>query len=207
MHIFVIIFLGFSYLLLTLELTFFHVPSFANTKNFFEIQNSTELSKSQMISKVRKWTLSKKITLLILPNVIVIIVHLLPLYYLYTYNQFINHNNAVVLTGLILVVISRIFGLYTVNFLRVNNKQSESSFDLKTNSVYYYSRNPVTDAMLIFFIGNLIIFPNLIFAIGIIIYFIHTRFRILIEEDFLKSYYGLEYEKYRMKTKRFLFLW
>jgi len=76
---------------------------------------------------------------------------------------------------------------------------------LITSGAFAVSRNPIYVAFSLFFLGILLIHPNIAIAIAYFCVFIPAIYRqILREEKFMKSYYGQEYLDYAKKVRRYL---
>jgi protein-S-isoprenylcysteine O-methyltransferase Ste14 len=197
----------FGYLTLLVELVFFHVPSVANTQNFFTKNNNHQSVNSKLIQDINKWSFAKKVMLLAIPMVIIQFYFLVPFLYFYA------DDNSLLLTkpfffleliGVLLVILGRVITFGSMLYIRKENKQKENSFKLHTKGIFHYSRNPGLDGMFVFFIGFGLIFPTLMSWIGLLFYFIYMLFRVRIEEEFLKEFFQQEYAAYCLKTKRFL---
>ena len=80
----------------------------------------------------------------------------------------------------------------------------KNSNELVTNGIFKYSRNPIFLFMDLYFIGIMLIYPNIVFmllALGTIIG-IHSQ--ILREEEFLIKKFGEKYIEYKNKTRRYI---
>lgn len=199
----------FGYGSLLIELVFFHVPSVANTQNFFAKNVAYASIESALISKIYKWHLWKKITFLAIPFVIINAYFLLPFIYLFPnlatkMPLAFKPNFWCTSFGIMAVIIGRIITFGSMLYMKRDNKQTSNSFKLHTQGIFAYSRNPGLDGMFLFFIGFFFIFPTLFMMLGFVFYFFYMRFRVQIEEEFLKQLFGEEYLLYLKKTKRFL---
>ena len=86
---------------------------------------------------------------------------------------------------------------------RIGIDENDSS-ELIINGMFKYSRNPIFLFMDLYFIGLMLIYPNIVFtllAIGTIIG-IHSQ--ILREEKFLLNKFGERYIKYKSETRRYI---
>lgn len=72
---------AFGYITLLIELIFFHVPSVANTKNFFTKNSTIQSTKSKFIQRINRWSTTKKIVLLLLPTVFINLYFFVPFLY------------------------------------------------------------------------------------------------------------------------------
>ena len=75
---------------------------------------------------------------------------------------------------------------------------------LLVRGTFSISRNPIYVGFITFFIGLFIAYPNLLSSIFIIFLVILIHRQILREEKFLKKHYGIEYEEYCKKVRRYL---
>jgi protein-S-isoprenylcysteine O-methyltransferase Ste14 len=198
----------FGYSTLLVELIFFHVPSVANTQNFFKKNKNYDITESQLINKIYAWSYLKKIIILALPFV------LINLYFLLPFLNFVSdlHENLLLLFkpncwtisfGVLLVITGRIVTFGSMLFMRRENKQVQKSFKLHTTGIFKYTRNPGLDGMFIFFLGFSLLFPSVFMFIGLLFYFFYMQFRVKIEEEFLKQLYKEQYLDYMKKTNRF----
>lgn len=199
----------FGYLSLLVELIFFHVPSVANTQNFFKKNNNYEVDESEYITKIYKWTMWKKIMILAVPFFFINIYFLLPFLYFFPNLHeskwlVFETNNWLIIIGTFCVIAGRLITFGSMLYMRKENKQIQNSFKLHVSGIFNYSRNPGLDGMFLFFIGFGILFPSFLIWGGLILYFFYMRFRVKIEEEFLKKLFKEEYLDYITRTKRFL---
>lgn len=199
----------FGYLSLLVELIFFHVPSVANTQNFFKKNNNYEVDESEYITKIYKWTMWKKIMILAVPFFFINIYFLLPFLYFFPNlheNKWLvfETNNWLIIIGTLCVIAGRLITFGSMLYMRKENKQIQNSFKLHVSGIFNYSRNPGLDGMFLFFTGFGILFPSFLIWGGLILYFFYMRFRVKIEEEFLKKLFKEEYLDYITRTKRFL---
>ena len=75
---------------------------------------------------------------------------------------------------------------------------------LVTTGMFAYTRNPIYVCFNIFFIGQFLIHRNIVIAIAVVGFALVIHRQILREERFLMSHYGVEYEEYRKKVRRYL---
>jgi protein-S-isoprenylcysteine O-methyltransferase Ste14 len=197
----------FGYATLLIELIFFHVPSVANTKNFFVQNNDYSMAKSDLIKKVYHWSFLKKILVLLIPTILINVYFLVPfLYFLPNAIDFclFKPNSWLEILGVLFIVLGRYITFGSMIYIRKENKQTVNSFKLHTSGIFAYSRNPGLDGMFLFFAGFGFIVPTMLLWIGLLFYFYYMLFRVKIEEEFLKALFQNEYENYCQKTKRFL---
>lgn len=199
----------FGYLSLLVELIFFHVPSVANTQNFFKKNNNYEVDESEYITKIYKWAMWKKIMILAVPFFFINIYFLLPFLYFFPNLHeskwlVFETNNWLIIIGTFCVIAGRLITFGSMLYMRKENKQIQNSFKLHVSGIFNYSRNPGLDGMFLFFTGFGILFPSFLIWGGLILYFFYMRFRVKIEEEFLKKLFKEEYLDYITRTKRFL---
>jgi len=75
---------------------------------------------------------------------------------------------------------------------------------LITTGLFAVSRNPLYVGFHIFFIGRLLIAPNLASLIILVFFAAVIHRQIIREEQFLKGHYGQEYEEYCGRIRRYL---
>jgi len=197
----------FGYVTLVIELVFFHVPSVANTNNFFVKNKNYPKVDSEFILTIYRWSFTKKIIVLLIPTILINGYFFIPfLYFLPMTDSFQIFKPAygLQLLGVLLVLLGRGITFGSMLYIRKENKQKNDSFKLHTKGIFKYSRNPGLDGMYLFFIGFGLIFPSYMSWIGLVGYFIYMLFRVRIEEEFLKELFKQEYTDYCLKTKRFL---
>jgi protein-S-isoprenylcysteine O-methyltransferase Ste14 len=198
-----------GYLTLAIELLFFHVPSVANTQNFFRKNENFKTDQNKLITNIQNWSFSKKIIWLAIPAVIVQLYFVLP--FLYFFPSW--HNNLFLLfkpnaitdfMGLICVVSGRLLTFGSMLYLRKENRQTGNSFTLHTSGIFRFTRNPGLDGMFLFFIGFGLLFPSIWLWLGLIFYIYYMVFRVRIEEAFLEDIFKDEFINYQKQTNRFL---
>lgn len=197
----------FGYLTLVIELVFFHVPSVANTKNFFVKSKNYQAVNSELIQTIYQWSFAKKVLVLFIPMILINSYFFIPFLYFHSMAdsfQFLKPPFGFQLLGVFFIVVGRGITFGSMLYLRIENKQKNNSFKLHTKGIFKFSRNPGLDGMFLFFIGFGLIFPTFISWIGFVCYFLYMLFRVRIEEEFLKELFKQEYIDYCLKTKRFL---
>jgi protein-S-isoprenylcysteine O-methyltransferase Ste14 len=204
-----------AYCTLFSELVFLHVPSVASVyqlvfskKSIINFNNS-ELQDCRL-KRVLQWPSFKKILLLALPTFISIITGLLPLMYLAmiygnkaTWHNLNSEYSLQHIAGILCIITGRTLTIYSTFEIRKSNRQKEDSFDLKTDGIFGFSRNPLLLGMYVMYAGMLIIFPTITFISGMVVYLANMHFRVLLEEDFLYHQFGNKFIHYRQKTKRY----
>jgi len=201
--------LGFGSLLI--ELVFFHTPSVANTKNFFKENSNYGTIDSVKIRTIYQWSFFNKCLLLAVPSVIINGYFLLPFCFFFptlSDKMVLVFKSSVLINsiGVLCVVAGRIVTFGSMLYLRGENQQKQDSFKLYTSGIFAYTRNPGLDGMFLFFCGFCLLFPSLFMWLGLLFYFFYMRFRVQIEEEFLKQLFGENYNVYLKKTRRFLLI-
>jgi protein-S-isoprenylcysteine O-methyltransferase Ste14 len=79
-----------------------------------------------------------------------------------------------------------------------------NSNELITDGIFKYSRNPIFLFMDLYFIGIMLIYPNIIFSIIAMCTVIGLHFQIAREEKFLENKFGKEYNEYKKQTRRYI---
>jgi protein-S-isoprenylcysteine O-methyltransferase Ste14 len=80
----------------------------------------------------------------------------------------------------------------------------KNSNELITDGIFKYSRNPIFLFMDLYFIGIMLIYPNIIFSIITMCTVIGLHFQIVREEKFLENKFGEEYNEYKKQTRRYI---
>ena len=105
---------------------------------------------------------------------------------------------SITILGIPVSIIGRLISIKAAHKLRNSNA------GLVSNSLFKYSRNPISLGMHITIFGLMIIYNNWILWIGFIFYLINIHFKIKVEESHLKKNYGSLYSVYYSKTPRYL---
>ena len=79
-----------------------------------------------------------------------------------------------------------------------------NSNELVTNGMFKYSRNPIFLFMDLYFIGIMLIYPNIVFILLALFTIIGIHLQILREEEFLAKKFGKKYIEYKNKTRRYI---
>jgi protein-S-isoprenylcysteine O-methyltransferase Ste14 len=199
----------FGYVTLMIELVFFHVPSVANTQNFFVKNNNFNTTQNELIVRIYHWSFTKKILFLVFPMILVLLYFLLPFFFFLTS----THSKLVLLfvpndvcnwIGIVFVFLGRLLTFGSMLYIRKENKQTGNSFKLHTKGIFRLTRNPGLDGMYLFFAGFCFLFPSLLMWLGLIFYFYYMLFRVKIEEAFLYQLYKEPFAIYKRTTNRFL---
>jgi len=80
----------------------------------------------------------------------------------------------------------------------------EKSNELITTGIFKYSRNPIFLFMDLYFMGIMLIYPNIVFIVITICVIIGIHLQIIREEKFLLKKFGREYIKYKEQTRRYI---
>lgn len=75
---------------------------------------------------------------------------------------------------------------------------------LVTSGLFALSRNPIYVCFLLFFSGMFLMYPNLAFVAVLLAFAAAIHRQILREEVFLRAHYGVEYEDYARRVRRYL---
>lgn len=120
--------------------------------------------------------------------------------------SFLFNSDLIRLTGALVVLFSVYLMKITLkdfgNSLRFGMNENNVGKLVKTG-VFGRSRNPFFLALLLFFTGTTLIFPNLFFLFFAISALIGIHFSILKEEKFLQKVYGDEYFEYCRIVRRY----
>jgi protein-S-isoprenylcysteine O-methyltransferase Ste14 len=200
------------YLSLGIELVFFKVPSVASSYNLWSKKDDYQNEMENADIKIAEWPVIKKVLFLALPILLICFTFLLPILYASNvievsskYNWTVNSklNKLLLFLPFLIMALGRLLSFYSVLRIRRNNKQTGESFDLKKNSIYNKSRNPIQLGMYLFAFGLILLYPAPLFTCGIIFYILYMDYKIRIEEKFLLEKFGDAYAKYSSETKRY----
>lgn len=75
---------------------------------------------------------------------------------------------------------------------------------LITNGTFALSRNPIYTGFIVFSTGLLIAYSNIVILMFLVFMILVIHRQITREEIFLTEHYGIEYEEYRKKVRRYL---
>ena len=196
-----------TYMSMLVEIIVFPIPSVASSYQL--ILKRKLVPQDFLYTKVQNMNFWQKLAVLALPTLLSIIAYCIPLI-LVVISKFTNdlvyktERLEFLVIAFILIITGRIISLYSVIEIRRNNRQVGNNFELKTQSIFSLSRNPILFGMYVSFIGMIILFPHFYMIIAFAFYVAHMHFRILIEESFLKYKFGNKYFDYQKKTKRYL---
>jgi protein-S-isoprenylcysteine O-methyltransferase Ste14 len=77
------------------------------------------------------------------------------------------------------------------------------SDELVTTGIFAVSRNPIFLFMDMYFMGILLIYPNILFIVATLCAIVGIHFQIIREEKFLLNRFGDKYAEYKRKTRRY----
>jgi protein-S-isoprenylcysteine O-methyltransferase Ste14 len=80
----------------------------------------------------------------------------------------------------------------------------KTSNELITNGAFRFSRNPIFLFMDMYFVGIMLVFPNIIIILLTVCSIIGIHFQILREEKFLLRKFGSKYSEYQRQTRRYI---
>jgi len=80
----------------------------------------------------------------------------------------------------------------------------KNSNELITTGMFKYSRNPIFLFMDLYFMGIMLIYPNIVFIVFTFFVIIGIHLQIVREEKFLLNKFGEEYIKYKKQTRRYI---
>jgi protein-S-isoprenylcysteine O-methyltransferase Ste14 len=80
----------------------------------------------------------------------------------------------------------------------------KNSNELITTGIFKYSKNPIFLFMDLYFMGIMLIYPNIVFIVVTICVIIGIHLQIIREEKYLLNKFGEEYIKYKKQTRRYL---
>ena len=107
----------------------------------------------------------------------------------------------VALTGIAIAIIGRIVTIKGALLLR-NNRNNE----LVRNSLFKFSRNPISLGMHLTILGMAIFFVEWFLWLGLVFYFINIHYKIKIEENHLRLKFGESYTNYFVSTPRYFII-
>lgn len=193
------------YVTLMLELTIWHVPSVASTRGILKAPEDIKNQYSDRFRWVFEAKLWVKLILFTLPLVLVYLLYLYPIltlweWYIGELKLFFWQE----LFAAMLILIGRLFGLTYLFKIRQNNTQKDDNFKLHTTGLFHFSRNPGLTSLYLSFVGFGVVKWNGVFLFCFMVYVCHMHFKVLMEEDFLKNKFGLQYLEYLRNSKRYI---
>ena len=141
------------------------------------------------------------------------IVILIPIIYIFyaniadlTFRISIFQNSIIEIIGTLLIVIGAL--LTTIAMIQLGKSARvfipNKDTNLITSGVYKFCRNPVYFGTYLSFIGTLFLVSSLLYLIGFCSFLIGMHIRILQEEKFLTTRFGINYETYKNSIGRYL---
>lgn len=104
---------------------------------------------------------------------------------------------AIAIFGILLSIAGRIISIKGSKRLR------NQAVGIACDSVFKYSRNPISLGLHFTIVGLMIIFGKWYLWFGFAFYLINIHLKIRVEESFLQKRYGTIYEKYKNTTPRY----
>lgn len=101
--------------------------------------------------------------------------------------------------GLVLAWIGRVISVSGAYTLHTSNLKF-----LVSDSVFRWSRNPISLGLFITFLGLLLLYPHYVMIIGYLVFVLNINYKISIEERFLQQKYGKIYHDYIRSTPKYL---
>jgi protein-S-isoprenylcysteine O-methyltransferase Ste14 len=123
--------------------------------------------------------------------------------------NFVPHSNMVGIAGLILSVFGVALACWSRYLLGQNwslSVQLKHDHKLIVNGPYSYVRHPIYSGLLLLFLGNAIVVGDWRGLIAVALVFISFWFKLLKEEKWMISNFGVQYQEY-MRTTKALFPW
>ncbi len=201
------------YLSLAIELLFFKVPSVASSYNLWSEKDEYKTEMKNTGLNISEWSVFKKLIFLASPILIIYSTFIMPLLYAsgileisdtYYWIEDSEVQTILKIIPFMFMIIGRGLSFYAVMKIRKNNTQTGDSFELKSNSVYNRSRNPIQLGMYLFSIGLILLYPSAILIGGMVFYILYMDYKIKIEEKFLQEKFGDAFSEYSLKTKRYI---
>ncbi len=103
--------------------------------------------------------------------------------------------------GLALAMTGRVISVSGAYILHKSNLEF-----LVTDSMFKWSRNPISLGLFITFFGLILVIPHFLIIIGYIVFVLNINFKISIEEKFLQRKYGKKYHDYIRSTPKYLII-
>jgi protein-S-isoprenylcysteine O-methyltransferase Ste14 len=173
------------YISFTFEFLLWPVPSEASTGQLLHAWRTNQLKQNVLFLIIFIFNLFFTLTPAILSLYSLIYKNLFQIYF-FTY------------LGVILAWIGRVistFGAYTL----YKNKQQH----LISNSIFKWSRNPISLGLFITFFGLVLLFPHYLLIIGLVVFVMSIDYKIGFEEKFLYEKFGTPYQNYRRSTPKY----
>lgn len=197
------------YISFAIELIGFPVPSEASTNQlFFPPKKTTQIKASNLLIQIQQLPYYSKVIILLLPTLIGVGTYLLPL--LVTIFPSLKQifgtptlSPIWFIVGVGIAILGRFITFSSAMHIRKNNSNPNGTNNLKVNSFFNLSRNPILLGLHITFIGLLMTYPVLMMFLGGIVYFLNMHFKIILEEHFLKDKHGDSFIHYCKMTKRY----
>ena len=212
LELFVRLFTLFVYITFLYELVGIPVPSIASTYQLFFTKDEFDAPAS-LLARVRHWPLLLKIFLLIIPSGLVVLIYLLPLIQA-IWPGFAEYLHFVAppgifwmsVVGIMFSLVGRYIGLSAawMMYHEQAHANDKAQFGLKTRGLFSLTRNPILVGMYVTFIGLWFLYPTWEMGVGFLILVGNMHFRVLLEEEFLSWHFGVPYQEFVAKTRRYL---
>ena len=209
-NIFISIIIITVYISIIIEIVFFSVPSVASTNQLFT-PDKTKTEIAGLLGRVRKFSSAKKFMVLCVADFLGMTAFFIPL--VLTFSPGLNAYLVPVsfpgqeflsVAGVLLLIAGRAISLSAIPKIKGRNGKINTDVSLITQGIFTFSRNPIALGMILTFLGLFFIVPSLILFIGFLIFVTNMHFRILMEEDFMRSRFGIRYDKYLLRVRRYL---
>ena len=121
-------------------------------------------------------------------------------------SEAVFYSEVLKMIGAILILFSLILMIFTLIHFSKSLRfglNSENLGKLVTNGIFSISRNPFFLSLNVYFLGIVFVRPSVFFIGFTLVAILSIHFFILKEEKFMKKNYGVEYEKYAEKVRRY----
>ncbi|HKL75999.1 MAG TPA: isoprenylcysteine carboxylmethyltransferase family protein [Halanaerobiales bacterium] len=118
---------------------------------------------------------------------------------IYLFFSNIKFNIVLSYVGLIVFIIGML--LYIKSIIDFSKPQESG---INNNGLYKYSRNPMYVAFFLYFLGCSFLINSLFYFIILLIFQISVHYLILSEERWCIKEFGVEYQKYMKKVRRYI---
>lgn len=123
-------------------------------------------------------------------------------------SKIIIESKIIQISGVLLITVSLFLMLLTLRSFKSSLRfgmDPNNLGKLKTNGIFSFSRNPFFISIELFFVGTVLIRPNLFWIVITSLTLVSIHFFILKEERFLVQNYGEEYLNYSKKVRRYFY--
>ena len=198
-----------AYLSLLAELVLLHVPSVASSYQLLSVRAGGLAGYPARWQRLSGLGLPLRTVLLILPLIVIYAVFAFPLAVTLVGPDPIGDYAfvpaaATQVMGVALLAAGRTLSVAAALTLRKANDRRDDGIALQRSGVFRWSRNPSLLGMFVFVTGAWLLAPSLAMAAGIVFYVAYMRYKVGLEEDFLRGRFGEAYDEYCRRTPRFL---